>query len=142
MTRMFFFFLCLDAPRCSNSVAVVTGVSKHETAPLSCHIDADPPDVHFWWTFLGTPMKSKPFFSTIKPIAMLSTRNCRASMTKHYCNHNMIIQLRIQYDWYNLFRNFADGICLLIANQLSRWVWFNSIILLTIMLHHSIDKLE
>jgi len=46
------------APRCRSSVATVTGISRQEAAPLNCYVDADPPDVHFWWTFLGTPMKS------------------------------------------------------------------------------------
>ena len=54
------FLATTDAPRCrtSNS-ALVIGVSKQETASLECQVDTDPSDVHFWWTFLGTPMRSK-----------------------------------------------------------------------------------
>ena len=51
-----------DAPRCRivSAAGTVSGVSKQETASLDCQVDADPSnDVHFWWTFLGTPMKSR-----------------------------------------------------------------------------------
>lgn len=59
MTR---FLTSSDAPRCRSvsAAGTVSGVSKQETASLDCQVDADPSsDVHFWWTFLGTPMKSK-----------------------------------------------------------------------------------
>ncbi|XP_046638968.1 uncharacterized protein LOC124320237 isoform X2 [Daphnia pulicaria] len=49
------------APRCRSvsAAGTVSGVSKQETASLDCQVDADPSnEVHFWWTFLGTPMKS------------------------------------------------------------------------------------
>lgn len=43
-----------------SAAGTVSGVSKQETASLDCQVDADPSnEVHFWWTFLGTPMKSK-----------------------------------------------------------------------------------
>lgn len=54
-----------DAPRCRSvsAAGTVSGVSKQETASLDCQVDADPSsDVHFWWTFLGTPMKSMSLF--------------------------------------------------------------------------------
>ena len=41
----------------SASAVSVSGVSKQETASLDCQVDSDPEtDVHFWWTFLGTPI--------------------------------------------------------------------------------------
>jgi hypothetical protein len=56
-----------------SAAGTVSGVSKQETASLDCQVDADPSnEVHFWWTFLGTPMKSK-------------------SMIKHNNNKNCII---------------------------------------------------
>lgn len=64
---LLFFFLSgrrPDAPRCRSvsAAGTVSGVSKQETASLDCQVDADPSnDVHFWWTFLGTPLKSMLF---------------------------------------------------------------------------------
>lgn len=90
------FRLFVDAPRCRSvsAAGTVSGVSKQETASLDCQVDADPSnEVHFWWTFLGTPMKSK---SMIKhnnnkklhyyrqahrsPSIKLTTKRCSASL--------------------------------------------------------------
>jgi hypothetical protein len=43
--------VCADAPTCRANQTRVHGVAKQEKANISCEVDANPPDVHFRWTF-------------------------------------------------------------------------------------------
>ncbi|KAG8235232.1 hypothetical protein J437_LFUL010382 [Ladona fulva] len=41
----------LDSPTCAPNQTRVHGVAKQEKANISCTVEANPPEVHFRWTF-------------------------------------------------------------------------------------------
>ncbi|VVC87690.1 unnamed protein product [Leptidea sinapis] len=43
-----------DAPTCRSSQQRVHGIAKQERAHITCHVDANPPEVSFRWTFNNT----------------------------------------------------------------------------------------
>lgn len=40
-----------DSPTCRPNQPKIYGVAKQERAQIKCQVDANPPDVHFRWTF-------------------------------------------------------------------------------------------
>ncbi|KAK2707869.1 hypothetical protein QYM36_015522 [Artemia franciscana] len=44
------------APKCKTDEVIKAAGSRGETTTLACEVDADPTDVHFWWTF--TPVSN------------------------------------------------------------------------------------
>ncbi|CAG9835037.1 unnamed protein product, partial [Diabrotica balteata] len=46
-----FYLNVLYAPSCKPNQTRIYGVAKQERAQISCHVDANPPDVEFKWTF-------------------------------------------------------------------------------------------
>ncbi|CAH1102842.1 unnamed protein product [Psylliodes chrysocephalus] len=46
-----FYLNVLYAPSCKPNQTRIYGVAKQERAQISCHVDANPPDVQFRWTF-------------------------------------------------------------------------------------------
>ncbi|KDR20918.1 hypothetical protein L798_03856, partial [Zootermopsis nevadensis] len=46
-----FYLNVMYAPTCRANQTRVHGVAKQEKANISCEVDANPPDVHFRWTF-------------------------------------------------------------------------------------------
>jgi len=49
-----FCFSFSDSPTCHPNQTRVHGVAKQEKADISCRVDANPPDVHFKWSFNNT----------------------------------------------------------------------------------------